>query len=133
MTFQELNLKTPLYNALDDLGFKHPTPVQSQSFGPVASGKDVVGIAQTGTGKTFAYLLPILRDLKYSRQDNPRVLILVPTRELVVQVVQEAEKLSKYINNRILGVYGGTNINTQKREVAQGLDILVATPGRLYD
>ncbi|NNF86392.1 MAG: DEAD/DEAH box helicase [Winogradskyella sp.] len=133
MTFQELNLKTPLYNALDDLGFKHPTPVQSQSFGPVASGKDVVGIAQTGTGKTFAYLLPILRDLKYSRQENPRVLILVPTRELVVQVVQEAEKLSKYINNRILGVYGGTNINTQKREVAQGLDILVATPGRLYD
>ncbi|MBT8375968.1 MAG: DEAD/DEAH box helicase, partial [Bacteroidia bacterium] len=133
MTFQELNLKTPIYNALDDLGFKHPTPVQSQSFGPVASGKDVVGIAQTGTGKTFAYLLPILRDLKYSRQDNPRVLILVPTRELVVQVVQEAEKLSKYINNRILGVYGGTNINTQKREVAQGLDILVATPGRLYD
>lgn len=133
MTFRDLNLNTPLYNALDDLGFKNPTPVQSQAFGAVASGKDMVGIAQTGTGKTFAYLLPILRDLKYSRQDNPRVLILVPTRELVVQVVNEAEKLSKYINNRILGVYGGTNINTQKREVAEGLDILVATPGRLYD
>ena len=133
MTFQDLNLSTPLTNAIEDLGLVTPTPIQEQSFNIVASGKDVVGIAQTGTGKTFAYLLPILRHLKYSTQDNPRVLILVPTRELVVQVVEEAEKLSKYINNRILGVYGGTNINTQKQAVAQGLDILVATPGRLYD
>lgn len=133
MTFQDLNLNTPLYNAIEDLGFKKPTPIQAQSFNKVASGKDVVGIAQTGTGKTFAYMLPILRNLKYSRQDNPRVLVLVPTRELVVQVVEEIEKLSKYINNRVLGVYGGTNINTQKQAVAQGLDILVATPGRLYD
>ncbi|MEL0456747.1 DEAD/DEAH box helicase [Flavobacteriaceae bacterium SZ-1-7] len=133
MTFQDLNLNTPLYNALDDLGFTSPTPVQEQSFNVVASGKDVVGIAQTGTGKTFAYMLPILRDLKFSKQDNPRVLVLVPTRELVIQVVEEIEKLSKYINNRVLGVYGGTNINTQKQEVAQGLDIIVATPGRLYD
>ncbi|MDT0558756.1 DEAD/DEAH box helicase [Ichthyenterobacterium sp. W332] len=133
MTFQDLNLNTPLYNAIDDLGFTTPTPIQAQSFNVVASGKDVVGIAQTGTGKTFAYMLPILRNLKYSTQDNPRVLVLVPTRELVVQVVEEIEKLSKYINNRVLGVYGGTNINTQKRTVAQGLDILVATPGRLYD
>ena len=133
MTFQDLNLNTPLYNAIDDLGFTNPTPIQSEAFNIVASGKDVVGIAQTGTGKTFAYMLPILRHLKYSRQENPRVLVLVPTRELVVQVVEEIEKLSKYINNRVLGVYGGTNINTQKRAVAQGQDIIVATPGRLYD
>ncbi|WP_299365024.1 DEAD/DEAH box helicase [Winogradskyella sp.] len=133
MTFQDLNLNTPLYNAIDDLGFKNPTPIQAEAFNIVASGKDVVGIAQTGTGKTFAYMMPILRHLKYSRQDNPRVLILVPTRELVVQVVDEIEKLSKYINNRVLGVYGGTNINTQKQAVAQGQDIIVATPGRLYD
>ncbi|WP_299128969.1 DEAD/DEAH box helicase [uncultured Winogradskyella sp.] len=133
MTFQDLNLNTPLYNAIEDLGFVNPTPIQSKAFNIVASGKDVVGIAQTGTGKTFAYMLPILRHLKYSRQDNPRVLVLVPTRELVVQVVEEIEKLSKYINNRILGVYGGTNINTQKQAVAQGQDIIVATPGRLYD
>ncbi|WP_299110870.1 DEAD/DEAH box helicase [uncultured Winogradskyella sp.] len=133
MTFQELNLNTPLYNALDDLGFTTPTPIQEQSFNVVASGKDVVGIAQTGTGKTLAYMLPILRNLKYSTQDNPRVLVLVPTRELVVQVVSEIEKFSKYINNRVLGVYGGTNINTQKQAVAQGQDIIVATPGRLYD
>ncbi|OBQ56718.1 DEAD/DEAH box helicase [Tamlana sp. s12] len=131
--FQDLNLNTPLYNALDDLGFTTPTPIQEQAFNVVASGKDVIGIAQTGTGKTFAYMLPILKNLKYSRQENPRVLVLVPTRELVVQVVEEIEKLSKYINNRVLGVYGGTNINTQKQAIAEGLDILVATPGRLYD
>ena len=133
MTFQDLNLNTPLNNALGDLGFTVPTPIQAEAFNIIASGKDIVGIAQTGTGKTFAYMLPILRHLKYSRQDNPRVLVLVPTRELVIQVVNEIEKLSKYINNRILGVYGGTNINTQKLAVAQGVDIIVATPGRLYD
>ena len=133
MTFNDLNLNTPLYNALDDLGFTTPTPIQAESFNVVAAGKDVVGIAQTGTGKTFAYMLPILKNLPYSTQENPRVLILVPTRELVVQVVSEIEKLSKYINNRVLGVYGGTNINTQKQAVAQGQDIIVATPGRLYD
>jgi ATP-dependent RNA helicase RhlE len=133
VTFRELNLNTPLYNAIEDLGFENPTPIQAEAFNKIASGKDVVGIAQTGTGKTFAYMLPILRHLNYSRQENPRVLVLVPTRELVVQVVSEIEKMSKYINNRVLGVYGGTNINTQKQAVAQGLDIIVATPGRLYD
>ncbi|ULC58515.1 DEAD/DEAH box helicase [Flaviramulus sp. BrNp1-15] len=133
MTFQDLNLNTPLYNALSDLGFTTPTPIQAKAFNVVASGNDMVGIAQTGTGKTFAYMLPILKNLKFSTQENPRVLILVPTRELVVQVVEEIEKLSKYINNRVLGVYGGTNINSQKQAIAEGIDILVATPGRLYD
>ena len=133
VSFKDLNLNTPLYNALEDLGFTEATPIQEQAFNVIASGKDVVGIAQTGTGKTFAYMLPILKNLKFSKQDNPRVLILVPTRELVVQVVEEIEKLSKYINNRVLGVYGGVNINSQKQEVAQGQDIIVGTPGRLYD
>lgn len=133
VTFQDLNLNTPLHNALDDLGFTTPTPIQAEAFNVVCSGKDVVGIAQTGTGKTFAYMLPILKNLKFSMQENPRVLVLVPTRELVVQVVDEIEKLSKYINTRVLGVYGGTNINTQKRAIAEGIDILVATPGRMYD
>ncbi len=133
LTFQDLNLSTPLLNALDDLGFTTPTPIQEKSFSVVMSGKDVVGIAQTGTGKTYAYMLPILRMLKYSVQQNPRVLVLVPTRELVVQVVDEIQKLSSYINLRITGVYGGTNINTQKQVVSQGLDVIVATPGRLYD
>jgi len=133
LTFQDLNLSTQLLNALDDLEFTTPTPIQEKAFPVVMSGKDVVGIAQTGTGKTYAYMLPILRMLKYSVQQNPRVLVLVPTRELVVQVVDEIEKLSTYINVRIAGVYGGTNINTQKQIVTQGLDIIVATPGRLYD
>ncbi|MCK5401141.1 MAG: DEAD/DEAH box helicase [Flavobacteriaceae bacterium] len=133
MTFRNLNLNTPLFNALDDLGLTTPTPIQEQSFNVISSGKDVVGIAQTGTGKTFAYMLPILKNLPFSKQENPRVLILVPTRELVVQVVDEIEKLATYINVRVLGVYGGTNINTQKQAVAQGQDIIVATPGRLYD
>nr|WP_247666512.1 DEAD/DEAH box helicase [Aquimarina sp. MMG015] len=118
---------------MDDLEFKTPTPIQEQAFSVVMSGKDVVGIAQTGTGKTYAYMLPILRMLKYSVQQNPRVLVLVPTRELVVQVVDEIQKLSTYINVRVTGVYGGTNINTQKQAVSEGLDIVVATPGRLYD
>jgi len=132
-TFQDLNLSKQLHYAIDDLGFTQPTEVQEKSFSVILSGKDMVGIAQTGTGKTFAYLLPILRDLKFSKQLNPRVLIVVPTRELVIQIVEETEKIAKYINVRVLGVYGGTNINTQKQAIAEGTDIIVATPGRLYD
>lgn len=133
MTFQDLNLTTPLLNALNDMGITHPTPIQEQSSPVILSGRDMVGIAQTGTGKTLAYLLPVLKMLKYSEQDNPRILVLVPTRELVVQLTDELIKITKYINVRILGIYGGTNINTQKQLVAQGQDIIVATPGRLYD
>ena len=133
MTFQELDLSNQLQYAIDDLGFENPTPIQEQAFSVVRSGKDMVGIAQTGTGKTFAYMMPILRDLKFSKQKHPRVLVLVPTRELVLQVVDEIEKLAKYINVRVLGVYGGTNINTQKQAILQGQDIIVATHGRLYD
>ncbi len=131
--FSQFNLNNQLHYAIDELGFEKPTPIQEQSFSKILSGKDMVGIAQTGTGKTYAYMLPIIRELKFSKQVNPRILILVPTRELVLQVVEDIEKLTTYINVRILGVYGGTNINTQKQEVAQGTDIIVATPGRLYD
>lgn len=133
VTFEELNLNTPLLNALRDLGLTEPTLIQQKAFSVVMSGRDVVGIAQTGTGKTFAYLLPILRQLTFSKQKEPRVLIVVPTRELVVQLVGEIQKLTTYMSLRVEGVYGGTNINTQKLLVAQGLDILVATPGRLLD
>ncbi len=133
MTFEDLNLNKPLLRALTDLGLEHPTPIQSEAFAVVMSGKDVVGIAQTGTGKTFAYLLPILRLLKYSDQMAPRVAILVPTRELVLQVVEEIEKLTSYMSTRTIGVYGGTNINTQKLRVIEGADIIVGTPGRMMD
>ncbi len=132
-TFHDLNISNPLLNALEDLGLSKPTPIQEETYPVILSGKDIVGIAQTGTGKTFAYCLPILRDMKYSKQIHPKVLILVPTRELVLQVVEQIEHLTEYMNVRALGVYGGTNINNQKQAVAKGCDIIVGTPGRLYD
>ena len=132
-TFKDLNLSKQLLNALSDIGFESPTPIQEKAFPVIMSGKDAVGIAQTGTGKTFAYLLPILKQLTYSEQRQPRILIVVPTRELVVQVVDEIAKLSKYMQARCTGVYGGGNINIQKQKVYDGIDILVATPGRLID
>lgn len=132
-SFDDFKISKQLRYGIDDLGYTTPTPIQEQAFPVVMSGKDVIGIAQTGTGKTFAYMLPILQDLAFSKQKHPRVLILVPTRELVVQAVEEIEKFSKYLSNRVVGIYGGTNINNQKSQLAMGQDIVVATPGRLYD
>lgn len=133
MTFDEFNLNAPLRNALEELGYVYPTPIQQSTFPVALAGKDIVGVAQTGTGKTFAYLLPILRSLPYSTQRQPRVLIVVPTRELVLQVIKEIESLTPFMTIRIAGVYGGTNMNTQRQLIHNGLDILVATPGRLVD
>lgn len=132
-TFKDLNLSKHLQNALNELGFEKPTPIQKESFTVVLSGKDMVGIAQTGTGKTLAYMLPLLHDFKFSKQNTPRILILVPTRELVIQLAEQIKSYARYMSVRVLGVYGGVNINTQKIAVAQGCDILVATPGRVFD
>ena len=132
-SFKDFNLSKQLYNAINELGFDAPTPIQSEAYKVVLSGKDIVGVAQTGTGKTLAYMMPILQNLKFSNQIHPRVMILVPTRELVIQVVDRIEEFSKYMNIRVLGVFGGRNINTQSQQVLQGTDIIVATPGRLYD
>jgi ATP-dependent RNA helicase RhlE len=131
--FRSLNLNKQLQNAIDDLGFTAPTPIQEESFKLIRSGRDMVGIAQTGTGKTLGYLLPLLQDHTYSKQNNPRILVLVPTRELVMQVEETITSLTTYMNLRVAGVYGGVNIKTQKAVVEEGCDILVATPGRLYD
>ena len=133
MTFEELNIGTPLRNALNDLEIFHPTPIQRESFSTIMAGRDVVGIAQTGTGKTFAYLLPALRLMKFAKHGDPRLLIVVPTRELVIQVEKEIRSLTTYMTLRVAGVYGGTNIKTHKRMVGEGLDIIVGTPGRLLD
>ncbi len=133
MTFEDLNLNRPLLSALEELGYTNPTVIQERVFSVVMGGRDVCGIAQTGTGKTFAYLLPCLRLWKFSKEKSPQVLILVPTRELVTQVVDAINKLTVYMSLEAVGVYGGVNINTQKLLVEQKVDILVATPGRLYD
>jgi ATP-dependent RNA helicase RhlE len=133
MTFHDLNIKKPILTALDELEYTTPTTIQSAGFSVMMSGKDVIGLAQTGTGKTLAYLLPMLSLWKFSKEPHPQILIIVPTRELVVQVVREVEKLTPYMNVAVGGVYGGANINTQAAMVLQGLDVLVGTPGRIFD
>ena len=132
-TFEQFNLPKSVQKALDELGFTTPTPIQEKSFSVIMSGRDMMGIAQTGTGKTFAYLLPLLKLYKFTPTNTPKIVILVPTRELVVQVVEEVEKLAKYMSIKTLGIYGGVNINTQKKAVFEGIDILVGTPGRVMD
>ncbi|RKS98662.1 DEAD/DEAH box helicase [Flavobacterium sp. 123] len=132
-TFEQFNLPKSVQKAIDELGFKTPTPIQEKSFSVIMSGRDMMGIAQTGTGKTFAYLLPLLKLYKFTPTNTPKIVVLVPTRELVVQVVEEVEKLTKYMSVKTLGIYGGVNINTQKKAVYEGVDILVGTPGRTMD
>ena len=133
MTFNDLNLNTALLNALEDMGYQTPTNIQQKAYATAMSGADVCGIAQTGTGKTIAYLLPCLRQWKFTKDINPQILIVVPTRELVVQVVETVNQLTKYISVVAVGVYGGVNINTQKLSTEKKTDVLIATPGRLFD
>ncbi|MFH6942994.1 DEAD/DEAH box helicase [Flavobacterium sp. FlaQc-50] len=132
-TFEQFNLPKSLQKAIDELGFVKPTPIQEKTFSVIMSGRDMMGIAQTGTGKTFAYLLPLLKLYKFTPTNTPKIVVLVPTRELVVQVVEEIEKLTKYMSVKTLGIFGGVNINTQKKAVYEGIDILVGTPGRTMD
>lgn len=133
MQFTDFNLTTPLLNALSDLGISTPTTIQQNAFSVIMSGRDVVGIAQTGTGKTIAYLLPCLRQWKFSKEKHPTILIVVPTRELVLQVTDDVKQLTQYMNVRVAGVYGGVNMIQQTPLLNAGLDVLVATPGRLLD
>lgn len=132
-TFEDLKLPKPLHTALEELGFNALTPIQEEAYPVILSGKDMVGIAQTGTGKTLAYMLPIIKELTFSKQTQPRILVVVPTRELVVQTVERVEAFTQYMNLRVMGAYGGVTLSTQSQQLAEGMDILVATPGRLYD
>ncbi|WP_297983260.1 DEAD/DEAH box helicase [uncultured Chryseobacterium sp.] len=132
-TFADFDLPEKILDVLADLNLFEPTPIQEKSIKPILSGRDVMGIAQTGTGKTLAYLLPVLKTWKYSKSGNPTVLVLVPTRELVVQVTEILETLTQNITARVIGIYGGKNINTQKLLFNHGCDILVGTPGRVMD
>ncbi|MBN9294470.1 MAG: DEAD/DEAH box helicase [Flavobacteriia bacterium] len=133
MKFEELNLTKPLLNAIEGMGYDTPTLIQEKAFPVIMSGKDILGIAQTGTGKTLAYLLPSLRLWQFAKNPYPQILIIVPTRELVQQVCDELARLSMYMNVVTVGVYGGANIRTQAAEILQGVDVVVGTPGRVMD
>ena len=133
MEFSDLNISKQMLRALDNIGFKKTTDIQKKAFSTIMSGRDVVGIAQTGTGKTIAYLLPVLRLWKFNKDPNPRILILVPTRELTLQVKAEIDKLTEYMNVVTVAAYGGINLKKHSAELMEGCDIVVATPGRLLD
>src|SRR5688572_5880220 len=133
MTFNDLNLNKPLLSALQDLNITTPTTIQHKVFSVVMSGQDVCGIAQTGTGKTFAYLLPCLRQWAFTKDRYPQIRVVVPTRELVVQVVDAVKQLTPYMNVEVAGFYGGVNMNPQMTVAEGKLDLVVATPGRLVD
>lgn len=133
MTFNDLKISKQILMALEEAGFEQPTPIQEQAFAVIRSGKDVIGIAQTGTGKTLAYLIPVLMKLHYAQGMYPRALVIVPTRELVVQVCESVELLTEFMDIRCVGIYGGTNIRTQQAAVYEVVDLLVATPGRFMD
>lgn len=132
-SFQELGVSKSILKALDEIGFEHPTPIQEKAIPAIKSGKDVLGIAQTGTGKTAAYLMPIFGKLVKAEGDDPRAIILVPTRELSIQVGEDMNELLPYSNLRSAAVFGGVGWTKHAELIAPGVDVLVATPGRLWD
>jgi ATP-dependent RNA helicase RhlE len=132
-TFADLKLTRQFLNAIDELGFQTPTPIQEKVIPLISGGQDVIGIAQTGTGKTAAYLLPLLKKLNYAQLDSPRLLIFVPTRELAVQVEQQCGQLAKYTDLRFMSIFGGMAKTTQHEKIKQGVDIIIATPGRFME
>ena len=135
MSFNELGLSKPLLKAISDSGYTEPTSIQSAAIGPVLSGKDLMASAQTGTGKTAAFTLPLLE--KLGQRDNtgthPRVLVITPTRELAAQIEASANSYGKHTTLQSLAVFGGVKIGPQIKKLRQGIDILIATPGRLLD
>lgn len=132
-TFKDLGLNKQLITAVEELGYSEPTEIQEKAVPLIMAGHDVLGIAQTGTGKTAAYLLPVLMKVKYAQGSNMRVLVLAPTRELVMQIHRAAEELGKYTDLRIVALYGGLGPKTQIENLKKGVDVIVATPGRFMD
>lgn len=132
-TFEELKVSKSLLKSLDDIGFTEPTPIQEMIIPVIFSGSNVVGIAQTGTGKTAAYLLPILTRLVRKEGNEPRAVVLVPTRELSVQVGEDTSELIDFTDIRHAAVYGGVGWTKHADLISGGVDILIATPGRLWD
>ncbi|WP_427028096.1 DEAD/DEAH box helicase [Halomonas sp. H2] len=136
MPFAKLGLSTPLVQAITELGYKTPTPIQEQAIPAILSGNDLIATAQTGTGKTAAFVLPLLERFSNAgtlRGKRIRALILVPTRELAVQVEASVAQYAKHTHLTSMAVYGGVDTEAQKERLIAGVDILVATPGRLLD
>jgi ATP-dependent RNA helicase RhlE len=132
-SFQSLGLAPELLRALDEQGYTEPTPIQLEAIPPGLEGRDVVGSAQTGTGKTAAFLLPILQRLKTGRRGTQRALVLAPTRELAEQVLNAARAYGRHVDLKSVAVYGGVRMEPQTRALKEGVDIVIATPGRLLD
>lgn len=133
MRFDDLKLTRQFLNAIADAGYENATPIQQKAIPPLRAGQDVIGIAQTGTGKTAAFLLPLLQTLKYAQGEAPRGLVLAPTKELVVQIHQEALKFAAYTDLRIVAFYGGVGPKKQIEEIEDGVDLIVSTPGRFLE
>ena len=132
-SFQDFNLNRQLLDAVADEGFTEPTEIQLKCIPIILGGQDVIGIAQTGTGKTAAYTLPLLMKVKYAQGMEPRALILAPTKELIIQITTHTRALAKYTDLRIEALYGGIGPKTQIEMIRKGVDILVATPGRFLE
>lgn len=132
-SFEDFKLNRQLQDAIAEAGYTVPTEIQQKAITPILAGQDVMGIAQTGTGKTAAFLLPLLMKLKYAQGNDPRALILLPTRELALQIEEQIRLFSTYLDLRTVLLYGGLGPKTQKEELAKGCDIIVATPGRFLD
>jgi ATP-dependent RNA helicase RhlE len=132
-SFESLKISKVILRVLDEIGFIEPTPIQQEAIPVINSGINLVGVAQTGTGKTAAYLMPLFTKLKKAEGVDPRVLILVPTRELSIQVGEDIEELTTYSDLRHAAVFGGIGWTKHAELVTPGIDILVATPGRLWD
>lgn len=131
--FEQFKLNRQLLNAIEEAGYTQPTPIQEQAMPLALAGHDVLGIAQTGTGKTAAFVLPLLMKIKYAQGQHPRALILAPTRELVMQIAETIAQLSRYTDIRTVSLYGGLGPKSQIEGVQQGVDILVSTPRRFLD
>ncbi|MFD2597742.1 DEAD/DEAH box helicase [Sphingobacterium corticis] len=132
-SFEDFKLNRQLLNAIAEAGYSEPTEIQQKAITPLLSGQDVMGIAQTGTGKTAAFVLPLLMTLKYAQGNDPRALILSPTRELAMQIEEQIRLFSTYLDLRTVLLYGGLGPKTQKEQLEKGCDIIVATPGRFLD
>lgn len=132
-TFEAFKLNRQLLNAVADAGYVHPTPIQEKAIPLALAGHDVLGIAQTGTGKTAAYVLPLLMKVKYAQGDHARAVIMAPTRELVMQIEEVVLQMAKHTDLRMVALYGGLGPKTQIEILEKGVDIIVTTPGRFLD